>query len=188
MAVDIDLIRAYTNGLVAVSEYGAVGVTQPTDASTALGGDFDEVGAITEDGISEATEQDRTDIFIWQNNTLARRIPGQFTKTWTFAAAETNVVTLGVHFPGSTITLTDEGVAIEEKPPGTDVRVWVLHGIDGTRAQRIVVPKGEVTERGEVVWSGGGITVYEWTLSGYVDDDGNVAYRYYIDDDLNGAS
>lgn len=188
MAVDIDLIRAYTNGLVAVSDFGDTSVVLPTTASSPVGGDFSEVGALSEDGISEATSQDRTDVFIWQNNALARRIPGQFTKTWTFAAAETNLVTLGVQFAGSTITLTDEGVAIQEKPPATDVRVWVLHGIDGTRAQRIVVPKGEVTERGDVVWSAGGITVYEWTLSGYVDDNGNVAYRYYIDDELNGAS
>lgn len=188
MAVDIDLIRAYTNGLVAVTAAGDASITLPTNASAALGVDFTEIGSISEDGITEATSQDRTDIFIWQNNTLARRIPGQYTKTWTFAAAETNAQTLSVHFPGSTITETAEGVTVAEVPPETDIRSWVLHGIDGVRAQRIVVPRGEVTERGDVVWSAGNVTVYEWTLSGYVDDSGVVAYRYYLDDDLAAAS
>jgi hypothetical protein len=182
MAVDITLIRAYTNGAV----YTTTGstATAPTDASTALHANFHEVGAISEDGISESTSQDRTDVFIWQNNTLARRIPGQTTKTWTLAASETNLITLGVQFAGSTITQTSEGVSIAEKAPGTDIRQWVLHGIDGTDLQRIYIPLGEVTERGDVVWSAGGITVYEWTLSAYADTSNNFAYRYIASDAL----
>lgn len=184
MAVDIDLIRAYTNGLVAVTGPGVINATLPTNASAALNGAFSEVGAISSDGITEATEQDRTDIFIWQNNALARRIPGEATKTLTFAAAETNLVTLGVQYAGSTITPTAEGVTVAETPATTDIRNWVLHGIDGTRALRLVAPRGEVTERGEVVWSAENITVFEWTLSCYVDPSGFWLYRYYLDDSL----
>lgn len=183
MAVDITLIRAYTNGLIAVTNAG-VTATAPTDASSALGIDFNEIGSVSDAGVAESTSQDRKDVFIWQGAALVRRIPGQFTKTWKFAAAETNLITLGVTFAGSTITQTAEGVTIEEKPPTTDIRQWVLHGIDGTRAERIYVPLGEVTERGDVVWSSGDITVREWTLSGYVDTSGNVAYRHILDDSL----
>jgi hypothetical protein len=185
MAVDIDLLRAYTDGGVYTHDRDTPGtITPPTDAATALAAGFLAVGALSGDGITEATSQDRTDFFIWQGNTLGRRIPGQFVKTWTFAAAETNLITLGVQFPGSTITQTAEGVTVAEKPPVSDVRAWVLHGIDGERLQRIYVPKGEVTERGDVVWSSGDVTVYEWTLSGYVDNTGVVAYRYYADEAL----
>lgn len=186
MAVDIDLIRAYTDGGVYTHDRTTPGtITPPTNATTALAAGFLAVGAISSDGITEATSQDRTDVFIWQGNALARRIPGQFTKTFAFAAAETNLLTLGVQFPGSTITQTAEGVSVAEKPPSTDVRAWVLHGTDGTeRVQRIYLPKAEVTERGEVVWSAEGVTVYEWTLSAYVDNTGVVAYRYYADADL----
>lgn len=184
MAVDTDLIRAYTNGLVAVSNYGVTNLVLPTSASASLASGFSEIGAVSSDGITETVEQDRTDIFIWQNNALARRIPGQATKQFTFAAAETNLVTLGVNYPGSTITQTAAGVTIQETPPATDTRNWVLHGIDGARALRIVVPRGEVTERGDVVWSAEEVTVYEWTLSAYVDPSGFWAYRYYLDSDL----
>lgn len=185
MAVDIDLIRAYTDGLVAVTGPGIINATLPTNASSSLNAAFSEVGAISSDGITEATNQDRTDFFIWQGNTLARRVPGQFTKTFTFAAAETNLTVLGVNYPGSTITQTAEGVSIAEKPPSSDVRNWVFHGIDGqNRALRLVAPRGEVTERGDVVWSGENVTVYEWTLSAYVDPSGNVLYRYYLDPSL----
>ncbi|WP_406083111.1 hypothetical protein OHA01_26380 [Micromonospora zamorensis] len=186
MAVDTDLLRAYTDGGVYTHDRVTPGtITPPTNASTALAAGFLGVGAISSDGITEATSQDRTDIFIWQGNTLARRIPGQFAKTWTFAAAETSLVTLGIQYPGSTLTRTAEGATLAEKPPVTDVRAWVLHGLDGTtRAQRIYLPKAEVTERGDIVWSSEEITVYEWTLSAYVDGTGVVAYRYYLDEDM----
>lgn len=181
MALDVSLIRAYTDGLVAVTAAGDTSVTLPTNASSGLSADFLDVGTITSDGITEATSQDRTDIFAWQGNSLIRRIPGQFVKTFTFAAAETKLLTLGIQFPGSTITQTSEGAYVAEKPPGSDLRSWVLHGIDGTRAQRVVVPQGEVTERGDVVWSAEDITVYQWTLSAYLDSNAVIAHRYYID-------
>lgn len=184
MAVDIDLIRAYTDGFAATHTPGA-SITAPTNATAALDVDFQHVGAISSDGLTESTSQDHTDIFIWQNNALARRVQGEYTKTFTFAAAETSLLNLGLQFPGSTVTPTTEGASVAEKPPGSDIRAWVLQGLDGaTRAQRIYIPKGEITERGDVVWNSTNITVYEWTLSCYVDDAGVVAYRYYIDPDM----
>lgn len=185
MAVDIDLIRAYTDGLVATHAPTGTAPTAPTDASTPLVAGWIEVGAISADGITESTSQDRTDVFIWQGNALARRIPGQFTKTFTLAAAETSLFNLGLQFPGSTVTATADGASVAEKPPATDIRGWVLHGTDGAaRAQRVYLPKAEITERGDVVWSSGDVTVYEWTLSCYVDGSGVVAYRYYLDEDM----
>lgn len=185
MAVDVNLIRAYTDGAVYTHEPSAT-ITAPTDASSALDVDFKEVGAISEGGLTESTSQDRTDIFIWQGAALARRIAGQYTKTFTLAAAETTLFNLGLNYPGSTITQTAEGASVAEKPPAQDIRKWVLHGTDGTtRKQRIYIPSGEITERGDVVWSSGNITVYEWTLSCYVDGSGVVCYRYFLDDEMS---
>lgn len=184
MAVDVDLIRAYTDGHVSTHEPGAT-ITAPTDASTALDVDFKQIGAISSEGLGEQTAQETTSVFIWQNNALARKIKGEFTKTFTFAAAETSLFNLGLQFPGSTITQTSEGASVAEKPPATDVRAWVLHGTDGAnRALRVYLPKAEIETRGDVQWSSGGITVYEWTLAAYVDSLGFVAYRFYLDDDM----
>lgn len=187
MAVDIDLVRAYTDGLVACSGFQVVTATLPTDASSALDAAFSEIGSVSDDGITEQTSQANTDVFQWQNNALVRTIKGQYTKTFQFEAQETNLVTLGVQFAGSTITQTVEGVTIAEKPPVPDVRNWVFHGIDGARALRLVIPRGEVLERGDVVWSAAGVTIYAWTLRCYVDSSGNVAYRYYLDSSLSGS-
>ncbi|GAA0494757.1 hypothetical protein Ade02nite_19770 [Paractinoplanes deccanensis] len=186
MAVDTSKIRAYTNGLVAVSGYGVSNPVLPTDPTTSLNpAVFSDVGAITSDGITEATSQEYNNIFMWQGNALAAALPGEYTKTFQVAAMETSLVTLGVQLPGSTITQTAYGVSIAEKPPTVDKRAWVLHGIsDAGKAQRVVVPLGQVTERGEVVWSSTDVTVYAWTITAFLDASGNIAYRYILDSAL----
>ncbi len=186
MAVDTTKIRAYQSGLVAVSGYGVSNPTLPTgDPSVALNASvFKELGALTDDGVTESTSQDFNDIFMWQGNALAASLPGEYTKQFTFAALETNAISLGLTFGGSTLTQTAYGVSIAEKPPTRDIRAWVLHGLDGTRIQRIVVPLGQVVERGDVVWSSQDATAYEYTVKCYLDSSGNVAYRYYGDVNL----
>lgn len=183
MAVDTSKIRAYSNGLVAVSGYGVVSPVLPTgDPSVSLNAAvYKEVGAITEDGISEATSQDYNDIYMWQGNTLAASLPGQYEKSFKFACLETNAQTLGLSFAGSTITQTAYGVSIAEKVPPRDIRTWVIHGLDGTRIQRIVIPLGQITEKTDITWSSTEPTVYEYTVKCYVDSSGNVAYRWYGD-------
>lgn len=178
MAVDITSMRAYTDGAVYSHVVGA-SPTAPTDASSALNVGFLEVGAVTEDGITESTSQDRTDVVIWQRNQVARRLPGTASKTFQFAAAETRIFNLGLQFPGSTVATTGEGASVAEGAPTTDIRRWVLHGLDGNSKLRIYLPFGEITERGDVVWSANGINVYDWTITAYPDVTNKWAYRYY---------
>ncbi len=182
MAITTTNIRAYANGLVAVTGYGVTGTTLPTDATTSLAAGFKDAGSITDDGIADSTSQDFNDFYAWQGNVLVASIPGQYTKTFKFAAQEVNGVTLGVQYGGSTLTQQAWGVSIAEKAPVRDIRAWVLHGIsDSGKLQRIVIPQGQVSERGDVVWSSKDITVYEWTVKCFVDSSGNVAYRYLYD-------
>lgn len=183
MAADTTKIRAYTNGLVAVSGFNVSNPVLPTDATASLNSSvFGDVGAITSDGITDATSQDFNDIFMWQGNALAASLPGEYTKTFSVAAMETSLITLGVQYPGSTITQTSYGVSIAEKPPVVDKRAWVLHGIsDAGKLQRVVVPLGQVSERGDIVWSSEDVTVYSWTIKAFLDASGNIAYRYIVD-------
>lgn len=186
MAVDTSKIRAYQQGLVAVSGYGVSNPALPVgDPSVALNAAiYKELGALTDEGLTESTSQDYNDIFMWQGNTLAASLPGEYTKTFTFAALETNAQTLGLTYAGSTITQTAYGVSIAEKPPARDIRTWVLHGIDGTRLYRIVVPLGQITDKGDVTWSSTDPVSSEYTVKAFPDTSGNYSYRYIYDSTL----
>jgi hypothetical protein len=181
MALDPNLIRAYQNGEVSVGAYGAT-PTLPTDATTSLNGAlFTGTGLLTADGITESTSQDYNDIFAWQGNALVASLPGDYVQTFAFAAMQQSLVNLGLQFPGSTITQTVYGASVAQKAPIRDPRTWVIHGVDGVRLQRIVVPSGQISERGDVVWSSQDVSVLEWTVKLYPDVNGVYAYRYYVD-------
>jgi hypothetical protein len=183
-APDITMLRAYVDGAVYCTNFGVTNATAPIDASSSVDAAFKAIGGVSDDGIAETTSQDRTAVYLWQKNQLARQIPGQYSKVFKFAATETNLITAGVHWGGSTITQTAEGLSIAENPPVGDIRQWVLHGIDGAKAHRVYVPLGEVTGRGDSIWSSKGLTIYEWTLTAYLDPLGHPSYRYVLDDAL----
>lgn len=182
MALNATLIRAYQNGEVSVGASGAT-PTLPTDATSTISAiDFTGTGLLTDDGITESTSQDYNDIFAWQGNALVASLPGEYVQEFKFAAMQQSLVNMGLQYPGSTITQTAYGASVVQKAPIRDPRSWVIHGIDGTRLQRIVVPSGMITERGDVVWSSEEVTVYEWTVKCYPDTANSAyAYRYYVD-------
>ncbi|MEU8334798.1 hypothetical protein [Micromonospora tulbaghiae] len=185
MAVNPLGIRAFQNGLVAVSLPGVSNPTLPTDATTPLNPSlYTELGALTADGITEATSQDTNDIYMWQGNAIAASLPGEYAKTFSFSAMETSLITLGLMFPGSAVTQNAEGVYVAEKPPVRDIRTWILHGEDGTKVQRIIIPLGQISERGDVVWSSTDVTVYQFTVKCFPDANGVIAHRRYADASL----
>jgi hypothetical protein len=181
MALSATLIRAYQNGEVSVGATAAT-PTLPTDASSSLDAAlYTGTGYLTDDGVTETINQDWNDKFAWQANALVATLPGEYVQTFKFAAMQQSLINVGVHFAGSTITQTASGLTVAQKAPTRDLRTWILHGIDGVYLQRIVVPSGQVAERGDVVWSSQEVTVYEWTVKCFPDASGNYAYRYYVD-------
>ena len=185
MALDNTLIRAYQNGEVSVGAFGATPAL-PTDATALNAGLFTGTGLLTDDGITESTSQDYNDIFAWQGNALVASLPGEYVQTFKFAALQQSLINLGLQFPGSTIAQTAYGASVVQKAPVRDPRTWVIHGIDGARLQRIVVPQGQITERGDVIWSSQDVTVYEWTVKCFPDSANQAyAYRYYVDPSMS---
>jgi hypothetical protein len=185
MALNATLVRAYQNGEVSVSASNA-SPALPTDATTPLSAlDYSGTGILTDDGITESTGQEYNKIYGWQNGVLIATLPGTFEKSFKFAATQQSLVNLGLQYPGSTITQTAYGVSIAERAPAIDRRVWVIHGISGSILQRIVCPSGQITERGDVVWSNETITVYEWTVELFPAIDGlTYTNRYIVDPTL----
>lgn len=182
MALNANLLRAYQNGEVSAGNSGA-SPTLPTDATTPLSAlDFTGTGLLTDAGMTETTKQDWKDIYAWQGNSLVASLPGKYTQQFKFAAMQQSIFNMGLQLPGSTITQTAYGASVIQKAPVIDKRAWVIHGISGANLQRIVVPSGQITERGDVVWSSEDVTVYEWTVTCYPDAANSAyAYRYFVD-------
>lgn len=175
MALDATQVRVGVTGAVYVAPEGTA---LPTDASTALPVDHEDVGYISEDGVTETQDTDTEDIVAWQNGAKVRKVQTSHDLMYSFTMIETSEITLREYYGNFTAgdgTTTDDEVVIdgEELPH----RVWVLSVLDGDHVLRVVVPDGQVTERGDITYSNGEAVGREITITAYP-VDGVKAYIY----------
>jgi hypothetical protein len=71
MALDASNVEVAVTGAVYLAP---LGTTLPTDSDTPLDGAFQNVGYLSEDGITETPEEDTTEIQAWQNGDIVRRV------------------------------------------------------------------------------------------------------------------
>ena len=158
---------------------GDPGDTMPTDATTALNSDFDGLGYVSEDGLTNSIEIDTENIVAWGGDTvLTVRTSRTETFAWTFI--ETNALVLAeVYGPENVIVGAGDELTVIHNGKELPRRAYVFEILmTGNKVKRIVVPNGQITEVGDVVYVDGEAIGYEVTLQTYPDADGNTAYEY----------
>lgn len=171
---DSENVRVALTGAIYTAD---LGTTAPADVTTEWASGWVELGFISEDGLTEAYNDDTTTISAWQGGATVRQMITGSTSTFAFTAIETNRPVLEAYHKGSTVT-DDEGLAIiEVRAASADTRAWGFDVIDGDTHMRILVPRGEVTERGEITYRNDQPVGYQLTVTAYPDDDGVVAIK-----------
>lgn len=159
MALDSTLVRVAVTGgaFVSLDNSGTV----PTSASAAVSVDFDEVGYIGEDGVTQTIGTDTTDIRAWQNGDLVRRVQTSHDVSYGFTMLETNPVALEAYYgnyAAGKVEIT--GDQLPRVP-------WVFDVFDGDEKIRIAIPSGQITERGDVQYVNGNAIAYPVTVTAY---------------------
>jgi hypothetical protein len=169
MALTADNVRIAVTGGIYFAEDPA---DLPTGVGDTLAGDFDEVGYVSEDGITETIEESRNRIRAWQNNDTVREVQTEHDYLLSFTALETNDVTLALYYGNHT-------AGVSEIRGGQNVRgSWVFDIHDGDELVTIVVPDGEITNRDAINRRNGEATQYGMQVTCYPDEDGVKAYVY----------
>ena len=173
MALTASNVRVGVTGAV---YHGTIaGVTLPVDATTALDSDLADVGYLSEDGITEALEDSRERIRAWQNSTTVREVRSDFAVRYSFTMIESNLESMRAYYGRDNVTSL---ASVEIAPDNSLNEVWVVQIVDGDQDIRIVIPNGQVTERGEVTYVGTDAIAYPVTVTAYPDSTGVNAYRY----------
>jgi hypothetical protein len=173
MALESDNVRVGVTGAVYVAP---LGTTVPTTAEEALNAAFVDLGYMDENGIAEIVNQTVTNIRAWQNSDIVRKVQTEHDYTLGFTPLETNPEVLE-QFYGSYTDGPDGVVEISGGLP--TAAAWVIDVVDGTGEIRIVVPNGQLTERGQVNYVATDATKYPMTITAYPDADGVKAYQYH---------
>ena len=147
----------------------------PTDATTALSEAFVNLGYISDAGVTNTVESDSEAIKAWGGDTVLN-VQTSRTETFTYTMIESlNEAVLKQAYGEANVA---EGTV---KHNGATRGRWVYAYeilLTGGKVKRVVVPVGEVTEVGDVVYVDGEPIGYEVTVTAYPDAEGNTAYEY----------
>jgi len=152
---------------------GDIGTTLPTSATSTLDAGFLATGYVGEDGVVVSIATDTTDIKAWGGD-IVRRIQSSHVVTLKLTLIETNDVSAEVYFGDDNVT----GGTLKLNATELPRREWVLEILDDTRTLRVVVPEGQVTERGDITFGDTSAVGYEVTITCYPDDNGDKVIIY----------
>ncbi len=170
-------------GITGALYRGDESAVAPTDADTALGTGWVDLGYFGEDGVTEARDRSTETIRAWQNGDTLREVVTEAGLTYQGVLVETKKETVELYY-GTTVAADGSVIIV---PSSTGGRApFVLDVVDGDHYIRTYIPAGEITEVGEQVYRNGEPVGYEVTIRAYPDDSltdsgGNVgsAQKWY---------
>ena len=162
MALNDEAVRSGDVGDVYVAP---VGSTLPDDVTTALDAAFEQTGLISTDGMTETYKVTKNVIKAWQRKAGVRTLTPETEWTFKFVALESSPLIHELFYGGdTTVTAGVARSAVANNPVGTE-RAFVFEFVDGDVVDRFVIPKGDITDRGDLKRSADDATMYELTIT-----------------------
>lgn len=150
------------------------GTALPANPTAAVNAAFTDYGGVKEDGLTQAIGEDSTVIKLWDGST-ARKIKTSFDLTFALTFLETNADVLNIYYGNYTDGASFGSTKIQK---GTVRQAWIFDMLDGANLVRIVVPDGEITAHGDVIYKDDDAVGYPVTITAYPDASGVNAYKY----------
>lgn len=161
-----------------------VGTALPIDATTALNAAFGAVGYVTDDGVTKSESRNTQKVTAWGGDTIAV-VQTEFGVDLKFKMAEylsaraqaaiygdANVVaTVGAGVDPDTLKVT----VTSEEPPE---KSWVIAMKQGLATVRLVIPRGRISDTGDVEYKDEDVASNDATLSLRPDSNGAYYYLY----------
>lgn len=157
-----------------------LGTTLPTDTTTALDAAFKCVGYVSEDGMTNSLSRTSDPIKAWGGD-IVMHAQSDYDETWSGTFIETlNDELLKMTYGNSNVTgALSTGLTVTKNAKELEESVYVIDmAIRNGGAKRVVIPKGKVTEIGDITYKDDEVVGHELTIGCMADDSGNTSYEY----------
>jgi len=173
MALNADNVRAALNGKILMAPKGTAA---PADLTTPWGTGWVDLGYLDDNGVTMGYSTGHQDIKAWQSLSPVRKILNSVDLTLKFVAIELKAAAVSLYFPSSTISLVSGSIYRLDIPSAPEPEEWAfgLEWEDGTIVNRMVVPRGEVTDRSDVKIHRDAVGL-EMTVSAYASSSPDIA-------------
>ena len=157
-----------------------LGTQLPTTADGALNASFKSLGYVSEDGLTNNSTKDTDEIRAWGGDTVLTLYTGS-TDEFSFTLIESiNADVLKFVYGDDNVTGTPEaGMTVKVNAQPREMKAFVIDTVlKGGYIKRMVIPKGEVIQDGEIAYTDGDATGFPITVKCNPDEDGNTHYQY----------
>lgn len=165
MSKDIDQVRVGVDGVVASAPADA---TAPTSAVSTLDPAYVDLGYVSEDGVTETTNQTSEKLRAWQNAKVVRTTITEAETVFKLVLLQTSAETIALYYGG---TVEADGSIIINPLAERPRKTFVLDVLDGDEVIRAYAPDAQVTEVGDIVYQNGAPIGYEVTITCSVVDN-----------------
>lgn len=164
------------------------GTAAPVDETTALNASFKALGYVGEDGLTESTERSTDKVKAWGGDTV-KVLQTDYAVTYQFTLIETLNTDVLKALYGSTNVATTAATAsagtknaVKLNSETLPIQSFVFEVKDGNSRIRIYVPKGQIIETGEVVYSDSEVVGHAVTVEAFYDATLGANAVKYIND------
>lgn len=158
-----------------------LGTTLPTDATTALAGAFVEMGYISDDGVVNSNNPSTQKINAWGGQVVlivTTEKPDTFQLTF-LEAMNSNVLETVYGVNNVTVDGVNGTIAVKANTAALEDYVYVIEQVlKGGAKKRIVIPTGELSALGDIVYKDDSAIGYQVTLDALPNSSGDTHYEY----------
>lgn len=157
---------------------GPLTATLPTTADAALTG-FTELGYVSEDGVTNNNSPETETVKAWGGDTVLV-LQTEKADTWTLTLIEAlNPEVLKAVYGSSNVTESTGTISVSATSAMLPDKAYVIDmALKGGAMKRIVIPKGSISELGEIVYKDDEAIGYEITITALASASGVTHYEY----------
>ena len=159
--------------------WAPLGSSLPTSAAASLDAAFKPLGYVSEDGVTNNNSPESDKVKAWGGDTvltLQTDRPDTFSMT---LLESLNVNVLNVIYGANNVVEAGGAITVKATAEEMTFGSWVIDMVvRGSRAKRIVIPNGTITELGDIAYKDSEATGYAVTITDVPDTNGVYHYEY----------